>query len=159
MRALLLLHAAVGLATVGALTHHAVWVLRELGQPRLRAQSRRYARLGALLVSGQLALGSLMYPVYRVRVQLAVFQLPALDGGPAPLGWAGRLFALKQQGAAGALVLALLALLLYRAGEDSRIGQRLRRVCAIGAAALAWFAAVVGLLLTSIASIAGGGGS
>src|SRR5262252_1486205 len=131
------------MAATGALTHHAVWVVRELRRPTLRAQSRRYARLAALLAAAQLLMAALAAwtpwaPVAVARLRTAGFEQ-----------W----FEKKQEAAALALVLAVLSALLYERKRAGLVAERIRRASALAAAPLAWFATIVGLTLTSLLSV------
>jgi hypothetical protein len=118
---LVVLHGVVGLATVGALTHHAVWALRETRRPRLRSQSTRYALVGMGLSTVAVSLG----------LPLGAF----VPGGGA--------LTFKVGAGLLAFLLAVAAFALARLVG----GIRVRQAVALAAAAAAWTAAILGLWL------------
>jgi hypothetical protein len=119
----------VGLAAIGALTHHAIWNLRESRQPALRAQTHRYARLATTLVLAQLALGAALFGPFHARLAATPPAAHALQA-KAALGVA-------------ALAAILPALARPRRPRHSRSQMAL----ALLAATLGWAAALTGLAL------------
>jgi len=70
-RWLLVLHAILGVALVGAATHWLIWLIKTArDQPgRIRAV-RRFARIAMALYAATMAVGLIVYPTYKVRVKL-----------------------------------------------------------------------------------------
>jgi hypothetical protein len=119
----------VGLAAVGALTHHAIWNVREARQPGLRAQTHRYARLASLLVLAQLALGAALFGRFHARVAATPSATRALQ-------------------AKAALGIAVFAIILPALARPRRPRHsRSQTALAILAATLGWAAALTGLAL------------
>lgn len=152
---LLVLHGLLAGLCVGLLVHHAVWVSGPRWHtPHRRRQARRFLQLGALTTVCVLVLGLLIYPVYRVRVREAFFEV--WYGLVAPLRTYVSLFDLKEH-AASMLVAVELALLLVDRGLDGWVGARVppvARALHVGlaylAAGLVLFVAVAGLWVTSV---------
>lgn len=152
---MLVLHGLLAGAVVGLLIHHAVWVLGSRWQtPHRRRQARTFLRLGALLTSLELLLGLLIYPVYRVRVREAFFEVRY--GITAPLKTYASLFDLKEH-TGSMLVAVVLALLLVDRGLEAWTRNRVpheARALHVGlsvlAAGLAIFVATAGLWVTTI---------
>jgi len=69
-RWLLVLHTALGVATVGAATHLLVWLWRE------KARALRFAWLVVALMAGAFFAGNAMYPTYKVEVRAAYLESP-----------------------------------------------------------------------------------
>lgn len=69
-RWLLVLHTALGAATVGAATHLLVWLWRR--KPR----ALRFAWLVVALMAGAFLAGNAMYPTYKVEVRAAYLESP-----------------------------------------------------------------------------------
>ena len=70
-RWLLILHAVLAVAAVGAATHWLIWLVKTMrGQPgRIRAV-RRFAVIAMALYAATMTVGLLMYPTYKARVKL-----------------------------------------------------------------------------------------
>jgi hypothetical protein len=174
-RWLLLLHAAVGVAAVGAATHLAIWLRRYV-----RGQRRSVVRFAALTLGLQLAAvgaGLAVYPTYRVEVraaylerpeaiaaeralrQAALAELAAREGAPAPVleeadaraaraARAARWFDVKEHWVALGL-LASIALTGALAAWDPRRGPPIGSILlgiAVIVAATAWAGAAIGVL-------------
>ena len=69
-RWLLVLHTALGVATVGAATHLLLWLWRR--KPR----ALRFAWLVVALMAGAFLAGNAMYPTYKVEVRAAYLESP-----------------------------------------------------------------------------------
>jgi hypothetical protein len=71
-RWVLLLHTALGVAAVGAVTHLVIWLRRYLrGQYGLQRAVRRFALYALVLHALAFAAGNIMYPTYKVEVRAA----------------------------------------------------------------------------------------
>lgn len=139
---LVLLHALVGLALCGAATHHvvvAVGYLRGVYRVRL---GRIYALVTACCYLAVFLLGMLAYPSYRYFVRGLYFDRHVV--------WASNLFDIKENYAAVGLPFALALLLLSRSFEPSRDRALVAPYATLVAcvAALVWFIAVSGLIIT-----------
>jgi hypothetical protein len=130
-------------------THLTIWCISALrGRPR-RAGIRWFAVVGLVVYLAQFTLGNLIYPTFKVRVWIAY-----LSREP-DLGWARHLFEKKEHVAAIALpAVILVAVLAFRPATD-RGSLRMLAVAAALVAACAWFAALAGLLVTSVRAIGG----
>ena len=74
-RWLLVLHTALGVAAVGAVTHLVLWVRRYVrGKYGLRRAVRRFAWLSLALHAGAFVAGNAMYPTYRIEVRAAYLE-------------------------------------------------------------------------------------
>lgn len=140
----LVLHTVAAGALTGAVTHLALTLRRaHLGRPNPRLQ-RLYpaVALGSYIVV--YALGTLIYPRYRVEVRAGW-----LDEHAA---WASVLFDLKENLATllGPLMLAMVV--LSRVEEPARPSRALLG-CAAAVALGAWFNAVSGILVASVRSV------
>jgi hypothetical protein len=119
----------VGLAAVGALTHHAIWNVREARQPALRAQTHRYARLATVLVLAQLALGATLFGRFHARFATTAYAARALQ-------------------AKAALGIAVFAIILPALARPRRPRpSHAQTALALLAATLGWAAALAGLAL------------
>ncbi len=76
-RLLLLVHTALGVATVAAATHLAVW-MRDIRHGRFRRirAIKRFARISACLYVLTLLAGNIIYPVYKIRVRVEYLEQP-----------------------------------------------------------------------------------
>jgi len=150
--ALLILHGLVGVALLGAITHQSVSLFR-----------RRVARSGSFvdrytgvnqktftiavisLYVGQLVLGAVIYPTYRLSVRIPFEEMS--------LGWAIGLFELKEHFAG--LGLSLLPIYAYtwhaERGEEHR---RDRFTITLLLALIIWWAFLVGHILNNIRGFA-----
>lgn len=180
-RPLLLLHAVLGAATVATATHLVVWVWKTLrGRSRI-AGLRWFAVVGGAIFVGQFIVGNALYPTYKVRVRAeyldarraqdaearvraeARAELAKRQGvtmAPLPdepdLGAVARLFDIKEHLAALAVPFALAACALALAWKPDRDGPLIGRLllgCAGVVACSAWFAALVGLYVTSFRAV------
>lgn len=69
-RWLLVLHAALGVAAVGAATHLVIWLRRYVrGQFGLARSVRRFAAIALALHAAAFVGGNLIYPTYKLRVR------------------------------------------------------------------------------------------
>jgi hypothetical protein len=145
---LLILHALVGVALLGALTHQVVSSLR--GRPvRSRSFVDRYSgvdqraftsAVAALYVAG-LLLGATIYPSYRLEVRIPFEEMS--------LGWAVGLFEMKEHFAGIGLGLLPLYASLWREDSDS-IYRRNRVAITLVLAGIVWWAFIVGHVLNNI---------
>ena len=144
-RPLLVLHALVAAAALGASTHLAV---TSVGLLRGRAQLGRVARIHSQVIGltfvAAFALGLLVYPTYRYYVRGLYLDRYA--------PWASNLFDIKENLAALALPLALALLAVGRRAETGGDRAAVRLVAFLGLAlwALTAFAVVSGLVITSV---------
>jgi hypothetical protein len=85
-RWLLVLHTALGAATVAAATHLVVWMRGYLRGDfaRLRAV-RRFAWIVVALFACAFVAGNVMYPTYKVEVRAAYLEAPSAIAGDAQL--------------------------------------------------------------------------
>lgn len=181
-RPLLVLHAVLGAGVVATSTHLFIWSRRwSRNGVTARPGTRWFAVVGLTLYALQFGLGNLMYPAYKVRVRAELLDLPSAvadDLGlrqkareeiharagappPAPLtplpGAAlARLFDIKEHWAAIGFPLMLAACALIFRWDPRRDGAapRLLLLCCSGGAALcAWFAAMVGVVVTAVRAV------
>lgn len=139
---LVLVHGLCGLALVGASTHHAVVAVGYLrGVYRVRL-ARVYATVTAIGWAVTFSLGALAYPSYRYFVRGLYFDWHRV--------WASNLFDIKENFAALGLPLALMLFLLARILEprEDQLLVKPYAVLVFCACALAWFAAVAGMVIT-----------
>lgn len=140
----LVLHAVAAGALTGSATHLAL-VLRRAhrGRPNPRLQ-RLYPAVVAGCYTAVYALGTLIYPRYRVAVRAAWLD----DHAP----WAAVLFDVKENLATllGPLVLA--AVVLSRTEDPSRPSRALLG-CAAAVALGVWFNLVSGIVVASVRSV------
>ncbi|MDQ3341863.1 MAG: hypothetical protein M4D80_42490 [Myxococcota bacterium] len=74
-RWLLVLHTALGVAAVGAVTHLVIWLRRYVrGQYGKRRAVQRFALYALLLHIGAFVAGNIVYPTYRVEVRAAYLE-------------------------------------------------------------------------------------
>jgi hypothetical protein len=178
-RPLLLVHAILGAATVAIATHLVVWVWKTLrGRSRI-AGLRWFGVVLASVFVAQFTVGNLLYPTYKVRVRAefldsrraqadehrarmaaraepAALPLDDIGDETAPLDRIARLFDVKEHLAALALPFALAACALALAWRPDRDGPMVGRLllgCALVVATSAWFAALVGLYVTSYRAV------
>ncbi len=143
----LLLHAVVGFAVVGAVTHLAV---HAVALARSTAPGNRGARIFGVVLPAlflvAFAAGLLLYPDWRVQVRGAVLDVRA----PA----ASALFELKEHLAALALPLVLGAAVLARR-PDAREVRWMAAPFAVLGATLVWVVALLGLFITAVRAVGG----
>jgi hypothetical protein len=170
-RWLLIAHAVVGAATVAVATHLVVWMRGWLrGQFSRRRAVQRFALLSLALFATTFAIGNLAYPIYKVRVRSEYLEDPAAvaaslrDPTPAQITAAAdrtaavaRWFDVKEHWVAMGLVLAIACALVLRFWDPAEPGAAaiapLVFGMATGAAATAWFGALVGLLTSSFRAL------
>ena len=74
-RWMLVLHTALGVAAVGAVTHLVIWLRRYVrGNYGKRKAVRRFAAYALALHVGAFVAGNIMYPTYRVEVRTAYLE-------------------------------------------------------------------------------------
>ncbi len=74
-RWVLLLHTALGVAAVGAVTHLVIWMRRYLKGDFARHRAvRRFAWIALVLHACAFLAGNVMYPTYKVRVRAAYLE-------------------------------------------------------------------------------------
>jgi hypothetical protein len=74
-RWMLVLHTALGVAAVGAVTHLVIWLRRYVrGNYGKRRAVRRFAAYALALHVGAFLAGNIMYPTYRVEVRTAYLE-------------------------------------------------------------------------------------
>lgn len=145
---LLILHALVGAALLGALTHQ---VIAALGKARRPSGSfvARYAGVNAgafskaivVLYVVQFTLGALIYPAYRLEVRIPFEEMS--------LGWAIGVFELKEHFAG----IGLMALPLYLASwrpHSPLVDPRDRIGMSLLLAGIVWWDFLIGHILNNI---------
>jgi hypothetical protein len=160
-RWLLVLHTALGVAAVGAVTHLVIWMRRYLGGAYGRKRAvRRFAWLALALHAAAFFAGNVIYPTYRIEVRAAYLEnaaaitadraarqrelerVAAREGAPTPeiepasarverAAKAARWFDVKEHWVALGL-LASLGLVLLLAFWDPRTGSRAIAPAALG---------------------------
>lgn len=153
-RALLIVHAVLGCAVVGALTHNFVWSLRYLRGAYGRAPAeRRFLRWAGRLFAAAFVGGLLLYPQYKLEVRVGW-----LDSHRP---WVGRLFDIKEHVAAVACALLLAQAWLARRAHPADVKAPLGRVVYVSLAGLnaglVWIVALLGLYTTTHRSFGAGG--
>lgn len=139
---LVVLHGVCGMALVGASTHHAVVAVGYLrGVYRVRL-SRVYAAVTAVGWAVTFTLGLLVYPSYRYFVRGLYLDWHKV--------WASNLFDIKENFAALGLPIALVLYVLSRRLEprEDRLLAGPYALLVFVACAIAWFAAISGLVIT-----------
>jgi len=181
-RLLLVLHAVLGAATVAVTTHLFLWSRRWARSGARRPGVRWFAVAALGLYASQFALGNLLYPTYKVRVRAEYLDSPATvaseasvrsaaraelhvragappppePDGPRVLSPVARLFDVKEHWVAVGLPLAIVATLLVFGWDPKRDGAGARGLLLAttgGAAACAWFAALVGLWVSAVRAV------
>jgi hypothetical protein len=140
-RPLLVLHALLGFTALGAGAHLAVVLWRARRAPELPPIARLYCRLLGGTFAASLGVGLLIYPSYRYTVRGLY-----LDRYEP---WASSLFDIKENLAALALPLAL-ALVVAARWREGRGAAQLVTFFALATLAVAAFAVVAGLVVTSV---------
>jgi hypothetical protein len=149
--ALLLLHALVSVALLGAVSHQCVAVLRARGAARVAGGSfvRRYASVGAggfveavgLLYLTNLVLGAILYPEYRIESRYALEEMRLLT----VVG----LFELKEHWAA----LGVAVLPLYVCAWRSDTMRSHRRSSTLTLGFIVWFTSIVGHVVNNFRGV------
>ncbi len=170
-RLLLVLHAILGAATVAASTHLVVWLRGYLkGKPQRRRAVRRFAWISLTLFTLTFVAGNLGYPTYKVRVRTGYLENPpavaaSMPGkGPAEVearydrtSRMARWFDVKEHWVSLGMVLAFACAFILRrwepSGPDESAIAPLVFAMAATAAATAWFAALIGLFVSSYRAI------
>ena len=169
-RLLLVLHAILGAATVAASTHLVVWLRGYLkGKAQRRRGVRRFAWISLCLFASTFVVGNLGYPIYKVRVRTGYLENPpaveASMAGAEPAAVQerynrtarmARWFDVKEHWVALGLALTVACLVILRrwepTGEAAAVAPLVFGM-ALTAAATAWFAAIVGLLVSSYRAV------
>lgn len=170
-RLLLVLHAILGAATVAASTHLVVWLRGYLkGKPQRRRGVRRFAWISSALFALTFVAGNLGYPTYKVRVRTGYLENPPAVAASMPgrdatevaeryerTSRMARWFDVKEHWVSLGLVLTIACLLILRrwepsGAEESAIAPLVFAMAAT-AAATAWLAALVGLLVSSYRAV------
>jgi hypothetical protein len=155
---MLILHAVVGAALVGAATHLVVWTWGFWRRKTARARGvRRFAWIVVALFAANLLLGLLIYPVYKIRVRSEYLDEPAAaEPHYQQTVKVARWFDVKEHVIALGFAVALGLLWMVSAWNPKRDGDAIAPVIAglaMVTAATTWFAAIVGLLVTSYRAI------
>jgi hypothetical protein len=145
---LLILHALVGVALLGALTHQMVSSLRGRSG-RSGSFVDRYSGVNqkafttavAVLYVAGLLLGATIYPSYRLEVRIPFEEMS--------LGWAVGLFEMKEHFAGIGLGLLPLYASLWREDSDS-INRRNRVAITLVLTCIVWWAFIVGHVINNI---------
>lgn len=149
---LLILHALVGVALLGAITHQAVSLLRRrvvhTGSflDRYRSVNHRTftAAVIALYVT-QVILGAVIYPAYRLNVRIPFEEMA--------LGWAIGIFELKEHFAG--IGLSVLPFYAYTwSGDPAAAPSRDRLAICLILAVIVWLDFLVGHILNNIRGLA-----
>jgi hypothetical protein len=171
-RLVLVLHAVLGASLVAATTHLVVWMRGYLrgAFPRQRAV-RRFSSIAVALFGLTFAVGNLAYPTYKVRVRAGYLENPAavaadlaargepadrVEPALATTSRVARWFDVKEHWAVVGLMLAAACWLILRVWDPTRHGAAVAPLVfglAVGASAIAWLAAIVGLVAASYRSI------
>ena len=171
-RLVLIVHAVLGAALVAAATHLVVWMRGYVsGRFQRRRAVRRFASIALVLFGLAFAAGNLAYPTYKVRVRAGYLENPAAVaadlGAREPKGAdvdaaldrtakVARWFDVKEHWAAFGFMLSFACWLVLRFWDPVRDGPAIAPVVfglAVGAAATAWLAAIVGLVTASYRAI------
>jgi len=171
-RLLLVAHAVLGAALVAASTHLVVWMRGYLrGKYTRRPAVRRFSIISVVLFGLAFTAGNMAYPTYKVRVRAAYLENPSAveadlrerTGRPGDMDTAldttakiARWFDVKEHWAAVGLMLAIACALVLRFWDPVRDGAAIAPMVfglALGAAAIAWLAAIVGLVTSSYRAI------
>jgi hypothetical protein len=149
---LLIVHALVGVALLGALTHQTVSVLRRRAvrsgsfvDRYAAVNERTFTNAVAILYVAQVALGAVIYPSYRLQVRIPFEEMS--------LGWAVGLFELKEHFAS--IGLALLPLYVFNWRTDRAASHRQERIAInLILAFIVWWDFLVGHVLNNIRGLA-----
>jgi hypothetical protein len=148
LTALLIAHGLIAVALLGAVTHQvaalfargAVTKTRFVGR-YVAVRQERFTLAIAVLYVLVVALGSTVYPAYRVDVRIPFEEMA--------LGWAIGLFELKEH--AGAVGLGLLPLYVHIWRSEFAVSHAHDcRVISAMIAAIVWFNFIVGHILNNI---------
>ena len=145
---LLIFHALIGVALLGAITHQAVAMLR---QRKVRNDSfiNRYTGVNtptftvavATLYIGQLLLGALIYPTYRLDVRVPLEEMS--------LGWALGIFEIKEHFAAIGLGMLPAYIFAWRSAPQTA-SPWARLSITLLLALIVWWNFLVGHMLNNI---------
>lgn len=176
---LLVVHAVLAAAAVGAATHAVLWLRRSLRDGGRQRAVRRFGQLTLLLVALTFAVGLIIYPTYRTRVRaefldnaaaIAATRAAAQAARPAPAVAPGP-DALDEEVARAARIarwfdvkeyLALVALLASAALALILSAWRPEAAASIGGvtlglaglvAALLWATAIIGVVTASVRAV------
>jgi hypothetical protein len=146
-RLVVVLHAAVAIALVGAATHHALIALGYLrGVFKVRL-ARIYAATVAVTWLAAFGLGLLAYPAFRIAARAAY-----LDGHEP---WATALFEVKEHSAALGIPVVLGIVALSRVLDPKRDRALARAYAALVwlTAVIVWFDVLSGLAITVVKGV------
>lgn len=171
-RLVLVVHAILGAALVASATHLVVWMRGYLrGAFPRRPAVRRFATIALVLFALAFAAGNAAYPTYKVRVRAGYLENPTavaadlrerhgpdadVDAALDTTSKVARWFDVKEHWAAFGLMLSFACWLILRFWDPVRDGPAIAPIVfglAVGAAATAWLAAVVGLVTASYRAI------
>jgi hypothetical protein len=149
---LLILHALIGVALLGALTHQVVSALRRrtvrsgsFADRYSGVEQRTFTLTVVILYVAQVAVGAVIYPSYRLDVRIPFEEMS--------LGWAIGLFELKEHFAA--IGLGLLPLYVYTWRAQTAASLRRDRVAMTSLLAfIVWWDFLVGHVLNNIRGLA-----
>jgi hypothetical protein len=143
IKVLLVLHALVAFASIGATTHLLVVVERAARGPFSERLARLYPTVVLATWSAALGLGTVIYPAYRIRVRAEYLDAHAR--------WAVILFDVKEN--LGVLVAPLLVALVLLSRKRETQTSTTFRVCAWASASVLWFDVIAGLIVVSVRSV------
>jgi len=145
---LLILHALVGVALLGALTHQVASSLRgrsvrsgSFVDRYIGVTQKTFTPAVVMLYLAGLLLGATIYPSYRLEVRIPFEEMS--------LGWAVGLFEMKEHFAGIGLGLLPLYASLWSQSSDS-IDHRNRIAITLVLACIVWWAFIVGHILNNI---------
>lgn len=142
--ALLVVHALLGVALLGATTHDAILVVGYLrGRFGRVALEKIYVRIQVVAYVATFVLGAVLYPAYRIYVRAEVFE--------PHVPWAVNLFDIEENLAALGLPLVIGYAWLSRVLDPRRDSTWRPLYAALGLslAAIVWFNVVAGLVLVA----------
>lgn len=167
-RYLLVIHALLGVAVVGASTHLVVWLRGYLrGKPQRKRSVVRFAWISTILFGLTFLVGNLAYPIYKINVRNAYLDNPAAiahehSSRDQAIEFAeeaarvARWFDVKEHWTALGFALTIGCLLILRRWDPGQartaITSSVFAMAAI-AAATTWLAAIVGLVTSSYRAI------
>lgn len=150
---LLILHALIGVALLGAVTHQAVSLLRKRSTPHSGSFLNRYTGVNnrtftaavVCLYIAQVSLGAVIYPSYRLNVRIPFEEMS--------LGWAIGIFEVKEHFAG----IGLSALPFYArawTADSASAPSRDRLAISLLLAFIVWLDFLVGHILNNIRGLA-----
>lgn len=157
-RLLLVLHTIVGGTVVASATHLVVWTRGYWrGNFSRHKGVKRFAWIVACAYAAQLALGLLIYPVYKVHVRIGYFDDPTASMQLYETTQKiSRWFDVKEHAIGVGFAVALALLWIVSSWKPKQDGEAIGPVVAgmaLVVAAAVWFAAIVGIVTVSFRSI------